>query len=927
MTRIFLLLFLISTVALAQHNGSIIGKITDKELNNEPLPFANVLLKGTIKGATTDFDGLYELANIDAGTYTIIISFIGYETLEIPNVTVASGKVTEVNASLGAGNVSLDEVVVTTVARRDSEVALLLEQKKAVAIKQSIGAQELSRKGISNVEDGVTKASGITKVASRGIFIRGLDDRYNSLLINNLPVAVVDWEQKIVPLDLFTSDIIRNIDINKIFYPHLYGDFAGATIDINTKDIPSKQAVSVNFSTGFNQNALSNNFLIDTESNSEYFGIGGSNAREIPADFNRNTIQTNISLTPEQSANLFQSDYNFKEATNPVNYGFGAVVSDKFDVTEESRIGYYIGLSYGNDYKFSFGSEEQYGVAGDFVRSSTTNDTYEYTTNSNLLISVLYQNPKTKLKFNYLQPRSTSNLFTDTRGVNRDVDDRYARESRFKSAILHQLQFIGKTQFNEANTSGIHYLATYGIGKFNQPDQKLWSYQDIRDDGSNELTTEFSNGQTLFYNRYFLNANNFNAAGKLAYYKKIKEVDEGYKHEIHIGIDANIEEVDFFNRFILVERFNNSSTFIVNPNHPNNIIEDGFANNQLRYAEATTPKSYIANNNTYAAYVSYINKLSEKLDISIGLRTTYIDRSYTLQNVGILSQFNEEEIESGIKLLPSFNTKYSFNDKNNLRFAASKSYTKPKNVETAPFLRISSTGDSQIGNPEIKLSDNYSADLKYEFFPNTGEVFSANIFGKYIDNPIETTLIPLGGTSFQTNFVNTDNAFLYGIELEVQKKLGNLFKNEALNALSFGCNLTLIQSKVTIDRSDITQLALTNDSRSLQGASNFLLNADITYNFTMTKDWKSTLTTIFNTFSKRISQVSTGGLDDRFEQPFNNLGLIWKNQANDNISFTIKITNLLNDTSEQLIDVNATTQSFIQYKRGRDFNFSINYNF
>lgn len=911
----------------AQEQGAIVGKITDKDQNNEPLPFANVLVKDTEKGAITDDNGLYKIDNLPPGTYTVVVSYIGYETLEIPRVNVVAGKITEVNTGLGTGNVSLEEVVVTTVARRDSEIALLLEQKKAVEIKSSIGAQELSRKGISNAESGVTQVSGVTKVASRGIFVRGLDDRYNSVLINELPVSVVDWEQKIVPLDLFTLDIVRNIDVNKIFYPRLYGDFAGAAINIHTRDIPNTQVVSVNFSAGFNEYALREKFLIDRESGAEYFGLGGAKARAIPELYNSSSITSNISLTPAESAGLFTSDYNFGEAGSPVDYGFGVMVGDKFDTGGKGKLGYYIGLSFGNEHVFHLGEEAQYGVGGDFVRSSTLNNTFEYITNSNLLVSLLYQHPRHKLRFNYLQPRSTGNLFSDTRGVNRDVDDRYARETRYKSSVLHQLQFTGETRLNEENTTAVKYLATYGIGKFSQPDQKLWSYQDNPQDNVDMFTTEFSNGQTLFFNRYFLSSDNYNIAGKVELSKKFGKKEYGYTHEFQAGADMNVEEIDFFNRFLLVERFGNSDTFVVDPEHPNEVLEQGFAENRLRYAESTTPKSFVVNNDTYAGYFNYVHSASEAFNFSVGLRTEYINRAYTLQNVGILDEFFNETIESGFKFLPSANARYRLNEKSNLRFAVSKSYTRPKNVEIAPFLRINSVGDSQLGNTGIKLSDNYSADLKYEYFPGTGEVMAVNTFAKYIDNPIETTLIPIGGTSFQTQFVNSDHAFLYGVEFEVIRKLGTLLNVEALNAVSLGFNLTLMQSEVTIDRTDMLQAALTNDSRRLQGASDLLFNADISYEFNMTNDWKSTLTGVFSTFSKRISQVSTGGLQDRFEQPFNDLGLVWRNQVNSRVGFAVKASNLLNDTSEQRIDVNPGTRSFISYKRGRTLNFSVNYNF
>ena len=60
MRHIFILLFVFTAaIAQAQNPGTLVGKLTDKDFNNDPLPFANVLIKGTIKGTTSDFDGLY----------------------------------------------------------------------------------------------------------------------------------------------------------------------------------------------------------------------------------------------------------------------------------------------------------------------------------------------------------------------------------------------------------------------------------------------------------------------------------------------------------------------------------------------------------------------------------------------------------------------------------------------------------------------------------------------------------------------------------------------------------------------------------------------------------------------------------------------------------------------------------------------------
>jgi len=206
MRNFFAVLFILGTsTLLAQETGSIIGKLTDKEVNNEPLAFANVLIKGTTKGTTSDFDGLYELADLEPGSYTVIFSYLGYETVEIPDVNVEAGKVTTINIPMAANEgVALDEVVVTTLARKDSEVALLLDQKKAVEIKESIGAQQLGRIGVTDVATATTKISGVTSSqASGNIFVRGLGDRYLSTTLNGLAVPSDNVERKNIDLGLF----------------------------------------------------------------------------------------------------------------------------------------------------------------------------------------------------------------------------------------------------------------------------------------------------------------------------------------------------------------------------------------------------------------------------------------------------------------------------------------------------------------------------------------------------------------------------------------------------------------------------------------------------------------------------------------------------------------------------------------------------
>src|SRR5688572_30726249 len=193
-----LILTLFLSVATFAQKGTITGVISDKDMAGAPLPFANVVIKGTTTGTTSDENGKYTFS-IAAGTYILEFSFVGYEPQE-KQVIVVAGETINIDITLGTGSYTLKDVEIQAERNREKSTALLVEQKKAVEIKQSIGAQEMSRKGVTTVEGGVTKISGVSKVADRGIFIRGLDDRYNYLQINGLNFIPSDPNLKTIPL-------------------------------------------------------------------------------------------------------------------------------------------------------------------------------------------------------------------------------------------------------------------------------------------------------------------------------------------------------------------------------------------------------------------------------------------------------------------------------------------------------------------------------------------------------------------------------------------------------------------------------------------------------------------------------------------------------------------------------------------------------
>ncbi|MFD0990280.1 carboxypeptidase-like regulatory domain-containing protein [Mariniflexile jejuense] len=114
-------IFLFTAFSFSQNTGLIVGKILDNELNNSPLVLANVSIKGTATQVNTDITGLFVIENLEAGDYTLVCSFAGYETKEM-NVHVDALNPTEVNLSLAASTISLSELaLITSVAQKDDK--------------------------------------------------------------------------------------------------------------------------------------------------------------------------------------------------------------------------------------------------------------------------------------------------------------------------------------------------------------------------------------------------------------------------------------------------------------------------------------------------------------------------------------------------------------------------------------------------------------------------------------------------------------------------------------------------------------------------------------------------------------------------------------------------------------------------------------
>ena len=924
--RFLFILVLISSIAFAQSKGTVSGTLTDKEANDATLPFANAVIKGTSIGVTTDENGKYSIAVIP-GTYTIVFSFLGYENAE-ENFTVAAGETVTVNKALGSGAYTLKDVVIqASSGGREKETALLLDQKNAVEIKQSIGAQEMQRKGVSTVEQGVAKISGVSKVDDRGIFIRGLDDRYNYLQINGLNFIPSDPNLKTIPLSFIPTDVVRNIDVYKTFNASLYQDFAGASINIITKDISNKSYTKVSLSAGFNTLSTMKDFKTSNESDTgDFFGYTG-NTREIPSVFD-DSRSLSYKASAADSKNLFKSTWNPETTKAAPTIGTGITNSDSFELENDRKIGYIFNMNFGNNYLTQRGKRRNLNSEGtaakDFELSS-----WKYLTQKSALASINYRKTdKYSLFFNVLYLQNSENTIEEIYGANDGYTETFfLRDTKYVENTSFGAQQYGTFYFKKKKHT-LEYGLAATIGKNNAPDRKTL----ITDRQGADADFITINGVSPF--RFYSVLDNFNANGKVDYEIKFGGENEAgnAKNTIKVGYNGDMTNYDFFQRTIRAVAGNLPDTTL-DTNNPQAFFDTNFDNGSLHYESSADPtykieiKQFI--NAGFVNYTRYWNKLT--LDLGVRLEYMLRETKYREEGKRVTDPLQKATYDP-IDFNPVLNLKYLMTDKANLRFTASKTSTKPRFREILPFRYQDGDGNFTIGNANLKNTTNYNADLKYEVFPNSNAVFSAAVFGKYIQDPI-TRLVDATSTGFLTKYDNFDEATIYGLELEANFGLNLLFGDSYItDRTSLGLNTILMQSNEKADQSKFPQLTTTD--RSLQGASDFIINADVSYQIIKSDQTESKVGLIFNTFTDRIYSVGNSGAADIVQKPIEMLDFTWRNTFSKKYQLNFSVKNILQ--SEILTTQDATktianpaTYSNInkQLNQGTDFSLEFSYTF
>lgn len=924
-----LLSVLLLTAFVSLHAQSI--KLTGKVVNtkNEPLQGATIVISGAGKQVQADVEGKFYVT-LEAGKkYTITVSNTGYQTKEITDVDVTANQDNYLEIVLEDKS-SLEGVTIRTSSRRqENTTALLTFQRSNTALSSGLAADFIRRTPDKNTGEVLKRVSGASIQDNKFVVVRGLSDRYNGAMINNALLPSSEPDKKAFSFDVFPSALIDNIIINKTATPDLPGEFAGGLVQVNTKDIPSRDLLTVGFSYGYNTQSTFKEFTSNERNSNDWVGFD-DRTRNLPKGFpataqeyralgsKPNGLQEQLALT-----RLFNGD-----VYRPVNTNAGPIQTysltygKSWKTKKDASIGSIISLNYRNSmlkYDVRKGLYENDG-SPIFQLSDAQN---KYQTNVGAIANFTYVKGRHKISF--------KNLF------NQLFEDNYYTRTGFNTNRLNDLKFyssyLNQRSLYSGQLEGEHQITKSGIKlKWNgnagynwksQPDLRSALY--ARSINTNEPFEIDPDDTRRFFSD--LKDYSFGGGGQLIVPMKWGGTE---KQTLKIGGSSLIRIRDFRSRIFRYVPANAVQFDVNNGIKPietvfqsDNIsitgfVLDEFTNNQDKYFGIS---------GLNAGFAMLDNKFSN-FRVIWGVRVENFQQILTSKD-----QTGERKVRETEKLdvLPSLNVVYSFNNKHSIRVSGSRTVARPEFREIAEFAFFDYEQNYGVrGDTALRRTAITNLDARYEFYPKAGEAITVGVFYKSFDEPIEFRLDPSSNADSRRYFYqNAIQANTVGFEAEVRKNLD--FLSKSLENFSLFSNVTILFSEVTFNDQNSTS-GQVKANRPLQGQSPYLINAGLQYN-SKKGAWNGAL--LYNRIGQRLTLVGNDDFPSVYERPRNQLDLqfakkILKDQAE--IKFTV--ADLLNNEYYFYENVDSkkafnsgTDRLFNAYKPGTTFTLAFTYDF
>lgn len=905
-------------MAVNAQTGTIKGTVTDFK-SNETLIGTTVLIQGTTQGTITNFDGEYIIPNVNPGTYNLVISFISYET-QIIKVEVSDNKETVLNVSLSPATLDIGEVKVVAKRRTDTDMSMMSSLKAQNLIVSGITSQQISKSQDKDAAEVMRRVPGITITDGRFVIVRGLVERYNSVMLNNSTAPSFEADKRAFSFDAIPSGLIDNILIYKSPAPELPADFAGAAIDIQTKNAADQNSFSISYGTKYVQNtSFNNDYLTHENSKTDWLGYDNG-SRAIPNgvpgshEFSELYVWPNAELYIQRTdeintiSALFANNWETSNDAPFLDQNFSVSLQRRF-VAGKISIGNITSLSYGTSNNYTKGQrteflefdEDQYRTVMDFDFVDKVSKK-EFKTGLIHNWNMIYGKNQ-KLEFRNFLNQTGIQSTTQRNGIRYDNGEILELlDLKYESRLVYSGQLSGEQMFNNDRTK-INWMLGYSHTNKNQPDNRRLTSVQINDETSErdqQYYLRIQNVPNPYYaGRLWIDMNENTYDAKLDFKHHFTLFGSENLWSFKTGGFYENKQRQFNSRLIGVVAMRNPPDIFFNPISeimvPENFYFDRtspYTQHGLSYRDNTRAKdSYNATDEMKSGYLALSIPVTKKLNVYGGIRLENWNREISDFWETTESADKTPISRDTLDIFASVNVSYNINEKNLLRASFGETVNRPEFREMAPF----DYQDFELfaivyGNPELKAAYIKNYDLRYEWYPNLGEMISVAGFYKSFTNPIETFLRPSGST-YDYFFYNTEKAYSTGVEIDVRKRFTG-FENSAgfvrfLKDMTVIFNTSFIKSEINTSQQEFTR----DTVRVMSGQSPYIVNLGLFYN-NPDKKWDVNLN--YNIIGKRIAYVGTPANPHTWELPRNSLDLTVQKTLKHNLQLKAGIKDIFN---------------------------------
>lgn len=960
---------------LSGPKGTLSFKLIDakskKVISNAKLYFKGYQIEGK-----SDKKGNVKL-DIPEGKYDISIVHPNYVMKVLEKIEVKFKETTAQEISMTQSNITLEEYVILAPAVEGSLASTFAALKENASIGDLVGSEQFSKQGDSSVSSALKRISGVTIVDGKYVYVRGLGERYSTVLLNGLNVPSPNPLKRVVPLDIFPTSITQNLLVQKTYSPNLPGNFGGGAVDISTKGIPKEDnfvqgsiGLTYNAATGTkgyynsqNNIGIPANVLAATD-NFNNFGMSDLYNEDDKKEYakllaqyrNYNLAQKRIE--PGKSVSL-SAGQSFK-TSGDLKYGFAGNIYYKTDgdITDFTKT-YYSVSNDGNltipgntgDYSNTELTEKLGGLLsfeldnqdGQKVKFTTLmldqrNDSTTYadklnSANDTYLKETIYTYTEENLKLNQLTGTNTIFLGKTTEKLLDDIIIDWGMEKGTATniqpgTVAYKYQYKGDTD----DTDPPYPNSEYEIYTPNPVVFTMSDLEDKLDDKKISLKLPFEyNNQDNYIEFGISRLHKERVLDSRTYELRLANSSKCSSSSTQVEEDSSCTAL--MAAFGLCKVLYNTTPSCYEGDDTNQTLDEFFqtySDNGV-FSSGTPFKDsayYEAQQDIKASYFRTKFSPLEELDLIIGQRFEKSIQQMTTKGRNGDNPVNTKtyQLVTNDKL-PEVSAVYRINEDMQIKGGYSKSISRPdfrefvSNEYTDPI-----TGEKTVGFDGLKYTTITNKDLMFEHYLSYDEKYTIAFFTKEFENPIETVSLGDSDGNIMYTLRNAKEAKSEGFEIGFRKKLS--FIDDSLSNYFISGNYAKIKSTISLDQnsSDAVINDLRTKSRPMQGQSPYVINLSLGYDNIHTG--RSAIFT-YNEYGERLVSLGLNGENtyDWYEQPFKKLDFVLKYKINDTydisekkIGYTLKfkISNLL-DSEKKIMQGNSVVKS---YKPGKSYNLS-----